>query len=1140
MALNSAVQNLFLRVKAETADAESRLGSMAAALKAWGGLDEEAEAKLDIKTARRNLFVINKEISDYARQIATAGADVDTKEARSKLDLLEHALNDIDRTRVSAQTNVQIARSLTQIGILREAMSAAAHLGGGLDDNQIEQIIKDFTRLATVSNRARASMATGSAGPGPFEALTRNLRLARANIGPFVIGLQGLGKLWLVLIPKVGAFAAGLLALASSAGSAVLGLGALATAAAAVAAPLGILGIAAGAIFAHASQGLTDYRTAMESLRQATRAQEDAERNLAQAQHDADDAQKNLTAERRQARQDIDANVAQTTAAQADAEFQLQTAQENATLAQRALNQARIDATRALIDMKFAAQGAALSEKGAAIALERARNQARKFAKDDHSLKAREARLAVQEAELQLKTAREEGKRTQDDLTVAENRGIDGSDQMIQAREGVEQANYAVVTATRDLTKAIEDSNLAQKQTVANSENVLSARKRLHAVNRQIVDQERQLKFATQDVNKAQRQLNRAQRDAAPLMRGAGLALRKAVSDTRVALIKNLGPGVNRIWRGVANGLENDFIPLLRSLRTDFRDLGSTIGKSIQQLFARLNSDDARAFFSSMIQGAAKVVPLLTKGFFRVAHIFANIAEAALPHLINGLKSVNHFLKGLSDASDNPLLGLQIGGAVSALGDWLKLIGSIIRALFNLGSVATDDGTTLIQWITKGVNAFADWASSTEGQDQIQQFLDDMIPLFKGIVGLLIKVVQLFINLSEIFAPIARVVNAVLQVVLDVLNKISGALADMPGIVRLAIGGWVLFKGPINILKSLFGWVGGIVKLLRSGEILGALRVFTGGLSSVFGGLLGSFKTVGSKIGALASRALPALGVALRAVPYVGAAIAVAEYGDDVGKAVAEFAGYSDEVIQAQEDLGNAQSTLSDHLFKISQVIRNLRKGGAKDIHTKEDIFNLLSPKELQRAIKISERGGQLIGHKFIDSAIAEFEDKKQKVWDSVTNMVQGILDAIQGFIPKLIAAGQAIWKGVTRGMKGKKQHMSDEAKTALGALAALLPGSEPKDASSPLRGLEKRGAAIVNNIAKGIAAAGDSLPDKLSLQLNHAVHGAKAAGKHGGGHTTNHYDLRAVGVGGGGYPNADEYMAAVSRNLRKRGLSLA
>jgi hypothetical protein len=1086
---------------------------MAGALKAWGGLDEEAEAKLEIREARRNLFFVNKELSEYAAQIAEAQADVDTREARTKLDLLEHALLSIDRSRVTAQTDVQIARSLAKIQLLRREMSALAHQGDGIDT---ARIVKEFARLATVANRARSSMTTGAAGPGPFESLSRNLKLARVNLGPFVIGLQGLGRLWLLMIPKVAALAAGILALASSLGAAVLGLGALAVATAGVIGPMAILGIAAGTIFAGAKTGLDDYRTAMEALRQATRAQEDAERNLSQAQRDADDAQKNLTAERREARSTIEDNIASTGAALADAENALTVAQENQLTAQRALTDARIAATRALLDMKFAAEGAALGEKRAEINLKKARNALRALGDDAPRMKLKEARLAVQEAELALKQAREEGTRSQEDLTTAEDRGIDGSDQMISARQGVEQANYAVVTATRDLTAAIEDSNAAQKATVANSENVLSARKRLHQVNRSIIDQERALKFATQDVNKAQRQLNRAQRDAAPLMTKAGKAIRKALNDTKRAFIANLGPGVERIWQGLANGLEEDFIPLLESLRSDFRSLGSTVGKAIQQLFARMNSDDARLFFSEMIQGAAKVVPLLTKGFFKIAHIFANIAEAALPHLINGLKAVNGFLKDLSGKSDNPLLGLAIGGAVSQLGDWLKLIGSIVRALFSLGNVAADDGQTLIQWITEMVNKFADWASSTEGQNQIQEFLDEMIPLFMGLLDLVGELIKFGIRIAEIFGPIALVINKVLTTILDLINDILGPLTELPDVIKIAIGAFLLFKGPIGILRSLVGVIGGLITRLG------------------IGGLAGS-------IGGLASRALPALGLALRAVPFVGAALAVAEYGDDVGKAVASFAGYSDEIIQAQEDLGHAQDTLSNRLFSISQVIRNLRAAGAKQVHTKQDLFNMFSPDQLNRAIAIAERGGDLMGKGFVQKALDRLHAGREKFRMWFTGLGSSFISWIQQLSPALKKAGEGIIAGIAQGIKGFSPVLGNALEFGIKKLKDLLPGSEPKDPSSPLRGLEKAGQAIVGNIAKGIMSAQEDLPNKLALRVHHAM-GNAGAGKSGGGQTINHnsFDLRATGVKGGGYPNADEYMAAVSRNLRKRGLSLA
>jgi hypothetical protein len=51
--------------------------------------------------------------------------------------------------------------------------------------------------------------------------------------------------------------------------------------------------------------------------------------------------------------------------------------------------------------------------------------------------------------------------------------------------------------------------------------------------------------------------------------------------------------------------------------------------------------------------------------------------------------------------------------------------------------------------------------------------------------------------------------------------------------------------------------------------------------------------------------------------------------------------------------------------------------------------------------------------------------------------------------------------------------------------LTALLPGSEPKDTTSPFRGLGKRGEALIANFQEGIDKTPILLPEILSSSMN-------------------------------------------------------
>lgn len=91
-------------------------------------------------------------------------------------------------------------------------------------------------------------------------------------------------------------------------------------------------------------------------------------------------------------------------------------------------------------------------------------------------------------------------------------------------------------------------------------------------------------------------------------------------------------------------------------------------------------------------------------------------------------------------------------------------------------------------------------------------------------------------------------------------------------------------------------------------------------------------------------------------------------------------------------------------------------------------------------------------------------------------------------------AVGQAIVDGIWAGLRGAWDNMQDWFIDRLQEWRNLLPFSEPRDPASPLRGLSRSGAAMVEMVRSGIEQAGSwSLP-KLELpKLDLAGAGASA-----------------------------------------------
>jgi len=100
----------------------------------------------------------------------------------------------------------------------------------------------------------------------------------------------------------------------------------------------------------------------------------------------------------------------------------------------------------------------------------------------------------------------------------------------------------------------------------------------------------------------------------------------------------------------------------------------------------------------------------------------------------------------------------------------------------------------------------------------------------------------------------------------------------------------------------------------------------------------------------------------------------------------------------------------------------------------------------------------------------------------SIVDTVTGVTDTLTEWVGGLVDVGTAIvdniWKGVTDAWEGFKSNLSGKWEE----VKAMLPFSEPHDKSSPLYGLGKSGAAILQNIMDGMGDV--DLTGQFSAQL--------------------------------------------------------
>jgi len=137
---------------------------------------------------------------------------------------------------------------------------------------------------------------------------------------------------------------------------------------------------------------------------------------------------------------------------------------------------------------------------------------------------------------------------------------------------------------------------------------------------------------------------------------------------------------------------------------------------------------------------------------------------------------------------------------------------------------------------------------------------------------------------------------------------------------------------------------------------------------------------------------------------------------------------------------------------------------------------------------------GKLISNE--DSIFNKIKDGIVTIWDDLFGEegflregLTGLIEFIEGLWQRFKDAGSSLISGFFSGIKAKW----DTAKEVLGDawqwVQDQLPGSEPKDPSSPFAGLEKRGAAIMDNMLAGMR--GVDFNGAVQAQLSGAVTGA-------------------------------------------------
>jgi len=686
-------------------------------------------------------------------------------------------------------------------GADREGERAGKDVGDGLD--------RGFKRSA--GNR-----------DGMFRNLQRNAEAAREKFNRLIQIGYILGPAFAGAAAALGGVGAGLFAIgaqAAAAGPALLSLlnilTAVAQAALVLKAVFGGVGAAIGAGLKGSSGGGGggSGNAAANLARQIERANErieDAKKRLAQVINEnskrIEQAQKNIE---RASRAVADAQYDAIKAGEAvvEAENDLQKAYD-------ATSRARKEAAEDIQQLKFALEDSVLSEERAAINLEKAREKLAKVQNlPPNNRERREAELAFKEADLRLRQAIDKRQDTAEKVDEANAKGVEGSDKVVAALERERKAAKSIDDAKRSAFLANRDLNDALEAEA-------DARNELNAV---IAENASRLEEAEKAVKDAIKDLDELRKSATGAAGGGGGGL-----DAFAAAMAKLSPKAQEFVRIILDIVEafkpiklaaqdaffgnfNDavkeladvYLPVLEKKLPVTAGLLGEIGANILRVVS--NTENVKRV-ERIWDSNDKIIGSLGKALENLVDIFIILLDNLRPlaeEFAGWIETVTTGWRETITLKDkNGELKKSFEDSAAVVRQLGRIFGNLFRSIMNLGKAAAGPGSggqMLFDLLENLTAKWLEFTGSTEGQNKLEQYFRDIVPIVSEVGGLIGDIFGAFFRLAGETADETSSFFTSLRNVVGIFEEMGGAIAS-----ALPIAGEFLEKSAeaINNLTS--------------------------------------------------------------------------------------------------------------------------------------------------------------------------------------------------------------------------------------------------------------------------------------------------------------------------------------------------
>jgi phage-related protein len=478
-----------------------------------------------------------------------------------------------------------------------------------------------------------------------------------------------------------------------------------------------------------------------------------------------------------------------------DAQHDLTEANKNDITARDRLNDAYVEARRALADLSSQIRGNSLDQRQATLDIKEAKEELDKLLANPRATQEEreQADITYQQRLLQLEDLKRKGAELSDEQAKQNKLGIEGSEQVTKAKADIAKADEARIAAQQALTRAQED--LVRTQ-LDGSRKLRDADRKVADARAAAADQQKDAAYAEYSAMQSLVSARRALENATNRDSVAGGA---QLDNLRTAMEK-LSPTAQRFAKYIF-GLRDVFY----QLRAAADPVLAGIQKALESLLGK-TSKDARKNLAPLFDFVNRVAVALGDTFVQFAQtlkgptftkFFSYISKTAVPTL-----------QLLYDMFENVLIGVT-----NLFLGFTPLTGEVSGSLLDL------------------TKRFREWSESLDTNKGFQRLIGYIRESWPQVGKFLGEFIRAIVKIVVAAAPIGTVVVGIFTKLFEWINKIpqKTLIAIVAGIAAAA-GAIAAFAGATAVASL---------------EIPGLIAGGIAALVVAFAALAGSSKSAG-------------------------------------------------------------------------------------------------------------------------------------------------------------------------------------------------------------------------------------------------------------------------------------------------------